>query len=86
MNIQSKIERFIIEDLLVGGDRQSIAPNEPLITSGVIDSLGMLRLITFLEQDFNITIGDGDVLGSNFETVEKIAAFVQARQPNAAAN
>ena len=61
------IERFILDDLLHGGSRKSIALDEPLVSSGVIDSLGMLKLIGFLEQDMGLTIGDGDVKKQDFK-------------------
>ena len=88
MNIEAKIERFILEELLSAGTRPSIAPEESLINAGVIDSLGMLRLITFVEQEFGITVGDGDVGTDNFETLRKITAFIERKtaEPGAPAS
>jgi acyl carrier protein len=80
MTPQAKIERYILDDLVQGGSRTSLAPDEPLISSGLIDSLGMLRLITFLEQEMGVTIGDGEVAPENFETLRKISEFVTRKQ------
>lgn len=79
MNTQARIEQFIIDDILQGG-RKSIAIDEPLVSNGVIDSLGMLRLISFLEQEMNLTVGDGEVAPENFETMRKILEFVERKQ------
>jgi acyl carrier protein len=79
MNYLSEIERFIIDDLTAGG-RESINPEEPLISSGVIDSLGTLRLITFLEERFGVKIGDGEVGDENFGTLGRIAALVEQKK------
>ena len=79
MNTQSTIERFILDDLLSGA-RESLDPNEPLITSGTLDSVGVLRIITFLEEQFGLTIGDGEVGNENFGTLEMLTAFVDRKQ------
>ena len=80
MDNQSIIERFILDDLLQGGDHKSIEMDEPLVSTGVIDSLAMLRLITFLEQEMSVTIADGDVLPENFETLRRIVGFVERKK------
>jgi acyl carrier protein len=74
------IERFILDDLLQGGSRQTIALDEPLVSSGVIDSLGMLKLIGFLEQEIGVAIGDGEVSPENFETMRKILEFIERKR------
>jgi acyl carrier protein len=79
MTTQAKIEQFILTELVPGGQRAGLDPNEPLVSSGVIDSLGMLRLITFLEDDLGIKVADGDVLSDNFDTLQKITTFVEQR-------
>jgi acyl carrier protein len=79
MNTQSEIERFILDDLL-SGSRPALAPDEPLVSTGTLDSLGMLRLITFLEERFGMTIGDGDVGEENFGTLNRLVNFVEKRQ------
>lgn len=79
MNISTEIERFILDDLL-SGERSSLDPDEPLFNSGTLDSLGTLRLITFLEERFGLQIGDGDVGDENFGTLRKLQAFVERKQ------
>ena len=78
-NTQATIETFILNDLL-SGSRDRLDPDESLISTGVIDSLGMLRLISFLEESFNIKVNDGDVLDTNFDSLNKIAAFVEKQK------
>ena len=80
MTTQDIIRGFIVDSLLVATDRTDIEPNEPLTSSGLIDSLGMLRLITFLEERFHCQVGDGDVGEENFGTLSRLAAFVDRKQ------
>ena len=74
------IERFIVEELLRDSGRQSISMEEPLISTGLIDSLAMLRLIGFLEEEFSLTIGDGEVTPDNFETMRQLLQFLERKQ------
>lgn len=78
MNTHPAIERFILDDLLAS-ERDSLDPEEPLFSSGIIDSLGTLRLITFLEEEFGLQIGDGEVGEENFRTLNRINAFVNQK-------
>lgn len=82
MNTQTEIERFILDDLL-SGRRQNLDPEEPLFSSGTLDSLGTLRLITFLEERFGLQIGDGDVGEENFGTLARLVSFVDGRRAGA---
>ena len=56
--------------------------DEPLVSTGLIDSLAMLRLIGFLEEEFNLTIGDGEVTPDNFETMRQLLQFLERKQAN----
>jgi acyl carrier protein len=80
MTAQASIEKFIIEDLLQGEGRKSIGLDEPLVSTGIIDSLAILRLIMFLEQDLGVKIGDGEVVLENFETLRQIVSFVENKK------
>lgn len=61
--------------------QEPITPDESLISSGILDSLALLRLITFLEERFGIAIEDHEVMQENFETIAHMEAFVAAKQP-----
>ena len=74
------IERFIVKELLRDSGRQSISMDEPLVSTGLIDSLAMLRLIGFLEEEFSLTIGDGEVTPDNFETMRQLLQFLERKQ------
>lgn len=75
MNIQPAIAQFILDDLL-SGSRPDLDPDEPLFSSGLLDSLGTLRLITFLEERFGVHIGDGELADQNFGTLKRISELV----------
>ena len=80
MNIEKTVEKFVVEELIVGGSDTSLDPDQSLVSSGVIDSLAILRLITFIEETFGVTVEDDEVVPENFETINVIKAFVEAKQ------
>ena len=61
-------------------DARAPSPEEQLFGTGIITSSGLLSLILFLEERFGIEIADGDLEPGNFESVSRIAEFVQGKQ------
>ena len=64
----------------MGSERTDVEADEPLTSSGLIDSLGMLRLIAHLEEQYQMEVGDGDVGDENFGHLSRLAAFVDRRR------
>lgn len=80
MNIESKIEKFILDDLLSGSRKAPIGADESLVSSGILDSLALLRIISFLEEEFGVTVNDDEVVPENFETINVIKTFIENRR------
>jgi acyl carrier protein len=79
----SRIEEFIRDQILFRRRSVSLAEDTPL-TSGLIDSLGLAGLVTFLEAEFDVEIGHQDMTPANFRTVRDIAALVERKAGTAA--
>ena len=80
MSIEATVENFISKELLFGQSRTQIDPDQDLINSGLLDSVAILRLILFIEEQFGVRIEDGEVLPDNFRTINMVKGFVQAKQ------
>lgn len=78
-DITSAIERFIVDEIIMGDRQTRIASEDSLISSGVIDSLALLRLIGFIEERFDVTIEDQEVIPDNFETLSAIESYVSQK-------
>jgi acyl carrier protein len=50
--------------------------DESLIENGVVDSLGVFKLVAFLEESFSVQIPDGEIVYENFATIDQIERFV----------
>ncbi len=79
MQTEMIITRFIREELLRGDGQLLPEPNASLISTGILDSYAVLKLLLFIEEQFSLTIADGEVTPSNFETVNQITAFIEGK-------
>lgn len=79
MEIVKTIERFIVDDLIVGNKDTTIDPNESLINQGIIDSLALLRLISFIEDQFGVKVEDTEMIPENFQTINDMRSFIEMK-------
>jgi acyl carrier protein len=75
-DLERKIRLLLRTEL--GVDEEVTADTE-LITTGLIDSVGVVRLATFLEREIDITVDNQDITVDNFGTLRRIQAYVQRR-------
>jgi acyl carrier protein len=80
MNTKAILVQFIEEELLMGNDRGTISSETSLIGSGVLDSLSLLRLISFLEQQFDIYLEDDEIILDHFESLSAIEGLIASKQ------
>jgi acyl carrier protein len=64
--------------------KNGLKPEERWLESGLIDSLGILDLVHFLEEEFTVQVTDEELLPDNFQSLQAVAAFVRAKQTNSA--
>jgi len=60
----------------------TISSNSLLIESGILDSFGIIKLIIFLEQKFNIELDSKDLIEENFYTLKRIVRLIANKQKN----
>jgi acyl carrier protein len=80
METEEIVLKFIREELLRGDGQVSPEPNGSLISTGILDSLALLNLLLFIEERFSLKVKDGEVNPSNFETVDRITAFIESKR------
>jgi len=78
-DIRTAVRGFILEDALVGEDPANLTDDLPLRTSGIIDSMGVIRLTSFLEERFGIRVDAHETGVENTDTVNAIVAFVVSK-------
>ncbi|HWW13820.1 MAG TPA: acyl carrier protein [Candidatus Dormibacteraeota bacterium] len=76
--IKEKVREFVIDAAQRKG-MEVASDDESLTESGVIDSLAIFRLVSFLEDNFGIRIADEEIVNENFRSVNAIESFVSER-------
>jgi acyl carrier protein len=79
--VETVINDYISRELVRDRALLPLADETPLLDTGILDSLSLLRLVVFLEERFEITMGDADLLPENFASVNTICAYLRAREP-----
>jgi len=76
--VREKIRAFLVRQFPRARVR-GLMDTDALLESGVLDSLGVLELVAYLEKEFEISIADEQLVLENFQTIERIAAFVEGQ-------
>jgi acyl carrier protein len=77
-DIQKTVGDFIQQNFIFDPN-MVLANDESLLGAGVIDSTGVLELIGYLEEKFQLQFGDDELVAENFDTILKITAFIQKK-------
>lgn len=79
MSDGERIRGFLIEELHWQGPRSELSDDLPLIENRVVDSMGLLRLVAWLEETFGVEIADEEVVPANFGTIAAIERLLAAK-------
>ena len=77
LEIKEKLKKYVLDTAFT--DLEKIEDNTLLFEEGILDSMGLISLITFLEETFNIKISDTDLELENFKSIEAMTGFVESR-------
>ncbi len=75
--VEAAIARHIAVDILRRGPERAPGLDQKLLAGRILDSLGLQQLVTFIEAEYGLAIGDDDLLPENFESIRTIAALVE---------
>ncbi len=76
--IRSQVRSFILKQF-PATKRASLGDTDSLVESGIIDSMGVLELVTFIESEFECVLSDEDVVSENFNSIATISSFIEDR-------
>jgi len=75
---RDKIKTFIIENFLFGSE-DGLKDETSFLEEGIIDSTGILELVTFLEEEFSIAIEDEELVPENLDSINNVTAFMERK-------
>ena len=83
-NLPTVLRNFIVANFLYGQERE-LQDSASLMGEGIIDSTGVLQLISFIEETYELTVADDEIIPENLDSIEKIAAYLVRKLPNTSA-
>ena len=79
MDTQTILMDYIKEELLKGR-KVDLKPEDDLLSAGILDSLGILQMVAFIEERFGYQVPDEDVVFENFFSIEALASYLKANK------
>lgn len=85
-SVAGQVRSFVVETFLFGDTKTPLPEDGSLIENGLIDSTGILELVAFVEETFDITVSDEEILPANFDSIAKVEAFVERKRAGSTAS
>jgi acyl carrier protein len=76
--LKDKIRQFIVEDFLFGDDN-GLKDDTSFLDEGIIDSTGILELVSFLEEEFSISVEDEELIPENLDSIMNVVAYLEKK-------
>ena len=80
MSLEGKIRKYILENFLFTDDALALDSNDSFLEQGILDSTGILEVIMFLEEEFDIKVQDDEMIPENLDSVLNLGNFVKRKQ------
>ncbi|MBE0591159.1 MAG: acyl carrier protein [Gemmatimonadales bacterium] len=82
LEVLNRVRGFVRENFLYASPHVQLADSDQLLAAGIVDSMGVIEMLEFLQQEFGLTIPDDDVTEANLGSLSAIAEYVVAhREP-----
>jgi acyl carrier protein len=77
VDIESEIKIYIAKNLLYSGDGFKYGDDVSFLEEGIVDSIGVMELVAFVEEKYQIRVNDQDVTPENFDSVNRLAKYIR---------
>ena len=79
MTFDNKLRTFILENYLFTNDQSKLKNSDSFLETGIIDSTGILEVITFIQDELNITIEDDEMIPENLDSIDNVLTFIKKK-------
>lgn len=76
MDVKEEIRQYVAENFLFSDNGFELDNDESFLEAGVVDSLGVLELVTFVEENFDVQVPDEEIVPDNFDSVNRLADYI----------
>jgi acyl carrier protein len=82
MQVKSEIRKFITDNFLYGQDGDAMGDDASFLETGIIDSTGVLELVSFIQEKYQIYVSDDELVPENLDSLNRLAAFIEKKSGN----
>ena len=79
MSVEEQIKSYILENFLFSDDGNELAEDASFLEEGIVDSTGVLELVMFVEETFDLSVEDEEIVPDNFDSVAQLAAYIRRK-------
>lgn len=76
---RERLRAFVLENYLYGAAPETLADDASFLETGIIDSTGVMELITYLEAEFGVTVEDAEMIPENLDTIDGLCRYLAAK-------
>ena len=80
LSLRDTIKQFILSNLLIESSHTSINGSDSFLKKGIIDSMGMIQLVTFVQKHYGIRVEPREVVPDNFDSLENIERYIRSKK------
>ena len=77
---KQKLRRFILDDYLFTDDETALRNDMSFLDEGILDSMGILEIIMFLEDEFQVHVANDEMIPENLDTIDNLIAFIDRKR------
>lgn len=77
--IKQSVKNYILENVLYGADKGELGYDDSFLEKGIIDSTGIMEIVSFIEEEFNIPVHDEELIPENLDTINNLARFITSK-------
>lgn len=74
------LRKFILEDYLFTDDQDALQDDTSFLDEGILDSMGILEIIVFLEEEFGVAVANDEMIPANLDSIANLLAFVERKR------
>ena len=75
-SVRQQLRSFILENYLFTDDQSALADNSSFLDGGILDSMGILELIDYLDETFAIKVEGDELIPDNLDSIDSLIAFI----------
>lgn len=76
MSIEKKLRQYVLDNYLFTDDQSALVNEDSFLERGIIDSTGILEMISYINKEYNIVISDDEMIPENLDSINNLVAFI----------